>query len=60
MIARRTCLPLLALPIALPARADDALSTAMRETIGDKPVTDGGILLRVPTLAENGGQVPLG
>ena len=60
MIARRTCLALLALPFAAAARADDALSTAMRETVGDKPVTDGGILLRVPTLAENGGQVPLG
>jgi sulfur-oxidizing protein SoxY len=60
MIARRTCLALLALPFAPVARADDALSTAMRETIGDKPVTDGGILLRVPALAENGGQVPLG
>jgi sulfur-oxidizing protein SoxY len=60
MIARRTCLALLALPFAATARADDALSTAMRETLGDKPVTDGGILLRVPALAENGGQVPLG
>jgi sulfur-oxidizing protein SoxY len=60
MIARRTCLALLALPFAAAARADDALSTAIRETIGDKPVTDGGILLRVPGLAENGGQVPLG
>jgi sulfur-oxidizing protein SoxY len=60
MIARRTCLALLALPFAVVARADDALSTAIREAIGDKPVTDGGILLRVPSLAENGGQVPLG
>ena len=60
MINRRTCLALLALPFAAAARADDALATAMRETVGDKPVTDGGILLRVPALAENGGQVPLG
>ena len=28
--------------------------------MGDKPTTDGGITLRVPALAENGGQVPLG
>jgi len=60
MIARRTCLTLLALPFAATARANDALDTALRDAVGDKPVTDGGILLRVPALAENGGQVPLG
>ena len=60
MINRRTCLALLALPFAAAARADDALGTALRDAVGDKPVTDGGILLRVPALAENGGQVPLG
>ncbi|MFM7778574.1 MAG: thiosulfate oxidation carrier protein SoxY, partial [Alphaproteobacteria bacterium] len=60
MIARRTCLALLALPFAATARADEALNTAIRDAVADKPVTDGGILLRVPTLAENGGQIPLG
>jgi len=60
MIARRTCLALLALPFAAAARADEALNTALLDAVSDKPVTDGGILLRVPTLAENGGQVPLG
>jgi sulfur-oxidizing protein SoxY len=48
---------------ALPWRAlaaEDALAAAIREAVGDAPLDDGGgIALRVPTVAENGGQVPL-
>lgn len=60
MIARRSCLALLVLPFAAAAQNEEALSTAMRDAVGDKPAIDGGITLRVPALAENGGQVPLG
>lgn len=60
MISRRTCLALLALPFAAAAQGNEPLAAALRDAVGDRPVTDGGILLRVPTLAENGGQVPLG
>ena len=60
MIARRTCLALLALPFAAVAQTEEALRAAIRDAVGDKPTTDGGITLRVPALAENGGQVPLG
>jgi sulfur-oxidizing protein SoxY len=60
MIARRTCLALLALPFAAVAQTEEALRAAMRDAVGDTPATDGGITLRVPALAENGGQVPLG
>lgn len=38
---------------------DDALASAIRAAIGDAPVQDGGITLRTPQVAENGGQVPL-
>ncbi len=38
---------------------DDALAGAIRAAIGDTPVQDGGITLRTPPVAENGGQVPL-
>ena len=60
MIARRSCLALLMLPFAAAAQTEEALRTAIRDAVGDKPTTDGGITLRVPALAENGGQVPLG
>lgn len=59
-ISRRTALALLVLPFAAAAQNEEALSTAMRDAVGDKPAIDGGITLRVPALAENGGQVPLG
>ena len=47
-----------------PARAlasgEDALAAAMREAVGDAvPAEGGGITLRLPPVAENGGQVPL-
>lgn len=56
---RRAFLALLALPAAAVA-ADDPLRAAIAEAVGDAPVTDGGIALRVPQVAENGGQVPVG
>lgn len=38
---------------------DDPLAGAIRAAIGDAPVQEGGIALRLPAVAENGGQVPL-
>lgn len=60
MLTRRLSLALFALPFAAAADTSDAVRAAIRDAVGDKPVTDGGITLRVPSLAENGGQVPLG
>jgi sulfur-oxidizing protein SoxY len=58
MTTRRAFLAFCLVPAA--ALADDAtLQAAMREAVGDAPITDGGIVLRVPTVAENGGQVPV-
>jgi sulfur-oxidizing protein SoxY len=49
--------------LALPWRAlasEDALAAAIREAVGEAPLEDGGpIALRLPAVAENGGQVPL-
>jgi sulfur-oxidizing protein SoxY len=52
---------LLALRPARPlASGEDALAAAMREVVGDAvPADGGGIALRLPPVAENGGQVPL-
>jgi sulfur-oxidizing protein SoxY len=58
MTTRRAFLSLLALPAAAVA-TEDPLAAAIREAVGDAPITDGGIALRVPAVAENGGQVPL-
>jgi sulfur-oxidizing protein SoxY len=58
MTTRRAFLALLALPASALA-ADDPLAAAIREAVGDAPIADGGIVLRVPAVAENGGQVPL-
>ena len=61
MIATRRCfLSLAALPAPAEVATDDALREAIHEAVGDAPVEDGGIVLRVPTVAENGGEVPLG
>jgi len=60
MLTRRLSLALFALPFAAAADTNDAVRAAIRDAVGDKPTTDGGITLRVPALAENGGQVPLG
>ena len=60
-LSRRGALGALAL-VALPwgaLAADDALAAAMREAVGDAQPQDGGITLRVPATAENGGQVPV-
>jgi sulfur-oxidizing protein SoxY len=52
-------LALVALPPAARAATEAELAAAMREQIGDATPVDGGITLRVPTVAENGGQVPV-
>jgi sulfur-oxidizing protein SoxY len=41
------------------ADADAALREAIREAVGERQPVDGGLALRAPTLAENGGQVPI-
>ena len=41
-------------------RREDALAAAIRDAVGEAPLEDGGpIALRLPAVAENGGQVPL-
>ncbi len=47
--------------IATPALAtqDPAVTAAIRAVIGDASAEEGGITLRLPAIAENGGQVPL-
>ncbi len=60
MLTRRATLALILLPAsALAQGPDDALRAALREAIGDAVPTEGGITLVVPTVAENGGQVPV-
>ena len=60
MITTRRCfLALAALPAAAAAATEDALRDAIRDAVGDAPIADGGITLRAPTVAENGGQVPI-
>jgi sulfur-oxidizing protein SoxY len=51
-------LALVALPFGAAAQ-QDALAAAIREQVGDSAIQDGGITLRVPAVAENGGQVPV-
>jgi sulfur-oxidizing protein SoxY len=36
-----------------------ALAAAIREAVGDGEAEEGGITIRAPTVAENGGQVPV-
>lgn len=50
---------LAAMPFARASAQDDALAAAIREQVGDAPVEDGGITIRAPSVAENGGQVPV-
>ena len=47
--------------VALPAGAatEAELDAAIREQVGDARIVDGGITLRAPVVAENGGQVPV-
>lgn len=60
MTTRRDVLALVALaPGAARAATDDALAAAIREAVGDARIEDGGIALRAPAVAENGGQVPV-
>ena len=62
MPGRRAVLGGLALlPVTAEAvLADDAaLAAAIREAIGDKVPVEAGLTLRLPPVAENGGQVPL-
>lgn len=51
-------LVLVALPFPALA-AGDPLATAIAEATGGRQPIDGGITLAAPTLAENGGQVPV-
>jgi sulfur-oxidizing protein SoxY len=59
VLGRRAALGLFALPWSALAQ-EDALAAAIREQIGDAAPRDGGIVLRAPAVAENGGQVPVG
>jgi sulfur-oxidizing protein SoxY len=56
---RRALLALVALPAAAVAATEEALQAAIRYAVGDAAIEGGGIVLRVPVVAENGGQVPL-
>lgn len=56
---RRAIIALAALPAAAAAATEAALQAAIRDTVGDAAIEDGNIVLRVPPIAENGGQVPL-
>lgn len=59
---RRTTLGATLALFALPWTAlaqEEALAAAIREQVGDATPEEGGIVLRVPTIAENGGQVPV-
>ena len=53
---RRAFLTLLMLP---GVAAAGTLEAAIREQVGPGPIEDGGITLRAPAVAENGGQVPV-
>lgn len=57
-IPRRAALSLALLPFAALAQ-DSALDAAIRAEIGQAVPQEGGITLRVPPVAENGGQVPV-
>jgi sulfur-oxidizing protein SoxY len=59
MLNRRSLVvALAALPVA--ALADEkAVQRAMRAVIGDRAVSEGGIEITAPRLAENGAQVPV-
>lgn len=60
MLTRRAAIALILLPTAALAQAPEAaLQAALREAIGDAVPAEGGITLVVPTVAENGGQVPV-
>lgn len=52
-------LALLAAPWPALAQEDPAVEAAIRELIGRREAEEGGMALRLPTVAEHGGQVPL-
>ncbi len=57
---RGLLLGLVALPGGVAsAQPAPGLDAAMQAVIGDRPVAEAGIALRLPALAENGAQVPL-
>ena len=58
MMRRRAIPALIALPWSALAQEDE-LARAIRDLVGSGRVEDGGIVLRVPVTAENGGQVPI-
>jgi sulfur-oxidizing protein SoxY len=60
-LSRRGALGAALALIALPAGAatEGELDAAIREQVGDARIVDGGITLRAPVVAENGGQVPV-
>jgi len=60
-LTRRAALGAALALVALPAGAatEAELDAAIREQVGDARIEDGGILLRAPAIAENGGQVPI-
>ena len=58
MMRRRAIPALIALPWSALAQEDE-LARAIRDLVGSGRVEEGGIVLRVPVTAENGGQVPI-
>ena len=60
-LTRRAALGAVLALVALPAGAatEVELEAAIREEVGAARIEDGGITLRAPTVAENGGQVPI-
>lgn len=58
MMQRRAIPALIALPWSALAQEDE-LARAIRDLVGSGRVEEGGIVLRVPVTAENGGQVPI-
>jgi sulfur-oxidizing protein SoxY len=59
MLRRALMLSLVALPWAALAATEAEVAAAIRDAVGDRPPTDGGIVLRLPDRAENGAQVPV-
>jgi sulfur-oxidizing protein SoxY len=57
-VTRRATLALALLPFSAVAQ-EDPVQAAIRAAVGEATPREGGITLRVPPQAENGGQVPL-
>lgn len=59
-LGRRPLIALALAALAAPALAqEEPLAEAVRGVLGGAEAREGGIVLRAPVLAENGGQVPL-